>query len=317
MNRLAKPAAARTYLTCKWIPRKGEPMRRVDRRNFLTASALFGSAVASAAWGQEPQSKNEPVYRISKNDSQPSAPDANAHPLDPALEIAHKSLDHIRANIADYSAIVIKRERVNGTLGEHEFMFTKVRNRKHENGIVKVPFSVYMTFLKPATVKGREVLYVEGANGGNIVAHEGGIKGRFLPTMNLDPHGMIAMQGQRYPITDFGFENLVVKLIEKGERDRKHGECKVDFHTGAAIGGRSCKVLVVTHPVPRPYFDFHVAEIFIDDELNIPVRYAAYEWPATEGGEKQLLEEYTYRDIKTNLNLTIADFDPKNKSYNF
>ncbi len=50
--------------------------------------------------------------------------------------------------------------------------------------------------------------------------------------------------------------------------------------------GRSaeCTVLVVTHPVPRPYFDFHVAEIFIDDKLNIPVRYAAYTWPAQAGG---------------------------------
>ena len=293
-------------------------MRRVDRRSFLTNSAFIGSAlVTSAAWAQQPQTKSEPVYRISKNDSQPAAPEANVHPLDPALVIARKSLDHIRSTIADYSAIVIKRERVNGTLGEHEFMFTKVRNRKVENGIVKVPFSVYMTFLKPATVKGREVLYVEGANGGNIVAHEGGMKGRFLPTMNLDPHGMIAMQGQRYPITDFGFENLVVKLIEKGERDRKQGECKVDFHTGATVGGRACTVLVVSHPVPRPYFDFHVAEIFIDDELNIPIRYAAYEWPAQEGGEKQLLEEYTYRDIKINLGLTNADFDSGNKAYNF
>ena len=100
-------------------------------------------------------------------------------------------------------------------------MFTKVRNRKHENGIIKVPFSVYLNFLKPATVKGREVIFFECSNNGNITAHEGGMRGRFLPTMSLDPHGMLAMQGQRYPITDFGFENLVVKLIEKGERDRQ------------------------------------------------------------------------------------------------
>lgn len=296
-------------------------MRRVDRRNFLTTSALFGSAiVTSSAWAQQTDSKSEPVYRLSKNDSQSPvlAPEANAHPLDPALVIARKSLEHIRTSIADYSAIVIKRERVNGNLGDHEFMFTKVRNRKRENGIIKVPFSVYMNFLKPASVKGREVLYVEGANGGNITAHEGGMKGRFLPTMNLDPHGMIAMQGQRYPITDFGFENLVVKLIEKGERDRKHGECSVVFKTGAQVEkDRTCTVLEVTHPVPRPYFDFHVAEIFIDDNLNIPVRYAAYSWPTQEGGEKELLEEYTYRDIKINLNMANADFEPKNTKYNF
>ncbi len=296
-------------------------MRRVDRRNFLTTSALFGSAmVTSAAWAQQKDAKSEPVYRISKNDSQNPAlaPEANTHPLDPALVIARKSLEHIRTSIADYSAIVIKRERVNGTLGEYEFMFTKVRNRKHENGSVKVPFSVYMNFLKPASVKGREVMYVEGANGGNITAHEGGMKGRFLPTMNLDPHGMIAMQGQRYPITDFGFENLVVKLIEKGERDRKHAECSVEFRTGAQVEkDRPCTVLVVTHPVPRPYFDFHVAEIFIDDNLNIPVRYAAYSWPTHEGAEKELLEEYTYRDIKLNLNMTNVDFDANNTKYNF
>jgi hypothetical protein len=294
-------------------------MRRLDRRNFLTTSAIVGSAMLSSAMGQENGAKSEPVYRISKNDSEALRPDANAHPLDPALQIARKSLDHIRQNIADYTAVVIKRERVNGTLGEHEFMFTKVRNRKHENGIVKVPFSVYMTFLKPASVKGREVIYVEGSNNGNITAHEGGMRGRFLPTMNLDPRGMLAMQGQRYPITDFGFENLVVKLIEKGERDRQHGECKVEFLTGAKVGSSECTVLVVTHPVARPHFDFHKAQIFIDDKLNIPVRYAAYSWPADgqEAGEGELLEEYTYQNIKVNVGLTNADFDTKNSAYNF
>ena len=63
-------------------------MRRVDRRNFLTTTALFGSAmVTSAAWAQQTDPKSEPVYRISKNDSQNPAlaPEANAHPLDPAF----------------------------------------------------------------------------------------------------------------------------------------------------------------------------------------------------------------------------------------
>ncbi len=293
-------------------------MRPMDRRNFFTASAIFGSALLASARAQDGP-KSEPVYRISKNDNDTLRPDVNAHPLDPALQMARKSLDHIRQNIADYTAVVIKRERVNGTLGEHEFMFTKVRNRKHENGIVKVPFSVYLNFLKPATVKGREVIFVEGSNNGNITAHEGGMRGRFLPTMNLDPHGMLAMQGQRYPITDFGFENLVVKLIEKGERDRQQSECKVEFLTGAKVGSSDCTVLVVTHPVARPHFDFHKAQIFIDDKLNIPVRYAAYSWPADgrEAGDNDLLEEYTYQNIKINVGLTNADFDPKNSSYNF
>ena len=196
-------------------------------------------------------------------------------------------------------------------------MGVKVRNRKLVNGSVATPFSVYMAFLKPATVKGREVIYVENQNNGNVVAHEGGMKGRFLPTVTLDPNGMLAMRGQRYPITEIGLENLVVKLIEKGERDRQRGECDVQFQQGAKVGESLCTVLSVTHPVPRPYFDFHIAQIFIDNELNMPVRYCAYTWPQYSGGEPVLMEEYTYTKIKTNIGLTDADFDQENGKYNF
>lgn len=291
-------------------------MKSVDRRSFVTSAALTGGAIlfGRPALGQQPGT-TEPVYRISKNDA--GRPEAAAHALDPALQIARDSLKHIRDNIVDFTAIMIKKERIGNTLGEYEYMAAKVRNRKVVDGQIKQPFSIYLAFLKPATVKGREVIYVENKNNGNIVAHEGGMRGRFLPTMELDPNGMLAMQGQRYPITEAGIENLVVKLIEKGERDRHQEECSVDFRRGAKVGGRLCTVLIVTHPVPRPYFDFHVAEIFIDDELQIPVRYAAYTWPTVEGGQRELLEEYTYQNVQVNVGLTDADFDRNNKKYNF
>jgi hypothetical protein len=295
-------------------------MRHHNRRRFLSISALLGgsAAFANTLLADDPANNSitEPVYRISKNDSG-HASTAAPHPLDPALQIAHAALQNIRQNIADYSAIMIKREQIDGTLGDYEYMGIKVRNRKFAGGSLAVPFSVYMAFLKPASIKGREVIYVENQNNGNLVAHEGGMKGRFLPTVNLDPNGMMAMRGQRYPITEMGLENLVVKLIEKGERDRQRGECEVDFISGAKVGGRQCTVLAVKHPIPRAHFDFHLAQIFIDDELNVPVRYCAYSWPESPGGQPVLLEEYTYQNIKTNIGLTDVDFDPKNAKYNF
>ncbi len=292
-------------------------MNSFDRRRFLSTAALTGGAllVGRSASAQQPGT-TEPVYRISKNEAGRVDPNA-AHPLDPALQIARDSLKHIRENIVDYTAIMIKKERIGNTLGEYEYMAAKVRNRKVVDGQVKQPFSVYLAFLAPSNVKGREVIYVENNNSGKIVAHEGGMRGKFLPTMELDPTGMLAMQGQRYPITDLGIENLVLKLIEKGERDRRQDECDVQFRRGAKVGGRQCTMLTVTHPIPRAYFDFHVAEIFIDDELQIPVRYAAYTWPTTQGGERELLEEYTYQKIQLNVGLTDADFDRNNKKYNF
>lgn len=293
-------------------------MSKLSRRSFVSSSALIGGSIltATSVLAQQPNpSVSQPVYRISKNEPLPR--DSAPHPLDPALQIARQSLQNIRENIVDYTAVMIKRERINGTLGEHEFMLAKVRNRKMVNNQIATPFSVYLGFLKPSAVKGREVIYVENRNNGNIVAHEGGMRGRFLPTVDLHPTGMLAMSGQRYPITEMGIENLVVKLIEKGERDRHHGECNVEFGKGAMVDQRVCTVLTVTHPISRPHFDFNVARIFIDDEFQVPVRYEAYVWPSSEGGEPELLEEYTYQKLQLNVGLTELDFDRKNPKYNF
>jgi hypothetical protein len=141
-----------------------------------------------------------------------------------------------------------------------------------------------------------------------------------LVTIRLDPAGAFAMKGNRYPITDAGIETLVSRLIEKGERDRKRGEVDVKFYKGAKINGRVCTLLQVTHPVERPYFDFHQAHIFIDDELQIPVRYAAYHWPSVPGkkvGPEELEEEYTYLNVRLNVGLRDADFDWRNPAYQF
>ncbi|RMF41079.1 MAG: DUF1571 domain-containing protein [Planctomycetota bacterium] len=294
-------------------------MQNANRRSFLVrTSALSGSLLlGTSLLAQERRDGlTEPIARTAKN--QPTlTPGATPHPLDPALKLAYASLNHIRATIQDYTAILIKREQINGVLGDYEYMGVKIRNRKVRNGQIVVPFSVYMTFLKPNSVKGREVIYVENQNDGKIIAHEGGMSGRFLPTVMLEPDGALAMRGQRYPITDLGIENLVVKLIEKGERDKANGMCNVQFHQGVKVGGRPCTLLTVTHDDQQPYYDFHKAQIFIDTALNIPIRYCAYDWPKVPGGEPEVIEEYTYQNIRLNVGLSDKDFDRENPKYNF
>ena len=289
---------------------------------FMLLRVTIGVAVLAvwlapqALWGQE--RFKEPVYRVAKK-NRPQTPGQKAHPLDPAIKIAEEALARFRRDVRDYQAILVKRERINGVLGDTEFAFVKIRNERTLEAKRTQPFSVYMYFLKPSKVQGREVLYVKGHNGGKMLAHEGPnnvILGRF-GSVWLAPDGRIAMRGQRYPVTEIGIENLIVKLLEKGYRDRKRGECEVEFRKGTKINDRTCTMLQVTHPVPRPYFDFHVAQIFIDDELQVPVRYAAYLWPEKKGGRPVLLEEYTYLKLKLNPGYTDKDFDSKNPKYNF
>ncbi len=302
-------------------------MKRSNRIQRLVGMAVMcsvASGVLSAglnAWGQAPQEPRrelkEPVYRISKAHSDQNAA-AQKHPLDPAIALAQNGLNTLRENVRDYTCVMVKRERIDGQLGDYEYMYAKVRNEKHVNGKVAVPFAVYLYFLKPEDVKGREVIYVRGHNDDKLIAHEpsSSLLGKF-GSVWLRPDGMMAMKGNRYPITEIGMEILVVRLLETGQRDRQRGEVQVQFRKGAKINGRVCTMLEVIHPVKRPYFDFHKAQIFIDDELNIPIRYAAWTWPVREGGEPVLEEEYTYLQVKLNPGLTEKDFDPENPDYKF
>lgn len=287
------------------------------RRAFL---AGLGTAVASIAatrgWAAPPESGlSEPVYRVTMANSLPTKP--VGHSLDEGLEMARQALEHSRANYVDYTATLVKRERVDGVVGPPEYMFLKVRNRKVENGKLVTPLSVYLTFLSPATTKGREVIYVENRNDGYLTAHEGGIKGRFMPTVTLHPTGVLAMRGQRYPMTEIGLENLMVKLLERGQTARQYADVKAEFRKNARVKDRTCTVLQVTQPNKRPDLDFYLAQVFIDDQLRVPIRYVAYDWPKAENETPEVIEEYTYLDLKVNVGLSDADFDPENPAYNF
>jgi hypothetical protein len=226
------------------------------------------------------------------------------HPLMPALRVATKALSHIDSNIQGYTATMVKQERIGGVLGEQEAAFIKVRHQ---------PFGVYMFFLKPN--QGQECLYIDAPDGskGMLQARGAGFKRR-LGVFELDPEGSLAMKGQKYPIMKLGVRKLTTELIDVATADSKFGECEV--HTSqCTMQDRPVTMIEVVHPVPRASFRFHKAQVFIDNELQIPVRYAAYLWPAAPGGEPVLEEAYTYLNVKVDNNLTDLDFDRNNPNY--
>ena len=60
-----------------------------------------------------------------------------------------------------------------------------------------------------------------------------------------------------------------------------------------------------------------MAEVSVDDELKIPIYFRSFDWPAEEGGQPRLLEEFFYRNVKLNVGLTDRDFDRQNPDYHF
>jgi hypothetical protein len=236
-----------------------------------------------------------------------NSPQQAEHPLLPTVRWAEAQLPRVRA-LQDYSCTFVKRERIGETLGEHQYLYLKVR---HD------PFSVYVRFLAPSELRDREVIYIEGQNDGKMWAHPNGVQRRVVGTISLSPTGSLAMKGHKYPITEAGILTLVERLLEHGRHDSQYGECEVKFFEHAKINGRDCTCIQVLHPVPRRNFRFHLARIYVDNELQLPLRYEAYNWPTKPGGAPVLTEEYTYLNLALNSGLTDADFDIANPGYGF
>lgn len=287
----------------------------------LLQVTMLGLAVAAwcpVARGQAHLS--EPIYRVAHEStvaSQPApvAPTAvqattepfdftqrpGEHPLMPFIRVAKVSLAEFDRNIRDYSCTFIKRERIDGDLGDYQHIFMKVRQQ---------PFSVYMCFLQP--YPGREVLYVDGQNDGELLVLESGWKRRVLGQLSLDPEGAVAMRGQKYPITHVGIHNLTSELIKVAERDTQYAECEVTTKPNMKVNGRLTTMVQIVHPIPRQNFRSYTSRIFFDNELKVPIHYDSFLWPSQPGEQPPLDESYTYSDLKVNNNFTARDFDPDN-----
>jgi hypothetical protein len=242
--------------------------------------------------------------------------------LDEVLELAREALRKHRENHQDYTATLLKTERIGKTLAPSNTIFLKLRYNPLQSNESSRSTNVYLKFLEPRAQAGREVLFAPERNNGMLKAHEGGLLG--LLSVDLTPNSVLAMRGNRHPITELGIEKLLTKLIEKGERDRKLGDCQVVRKDGETIDGRPCERIDVIHPQKRVIHEgspieheFFMARIWFDKERLIPLKYASYAWPLEEGGEPLLEEEYTYTDLQLNVGLEDSDFDTENSDYRF
>lgn len=233
------------------------------------------------------------------------------------LDMAKSARAHLSTTLDDYTARFVKQERdANGTLAPESEIRMKVQTRcRNESN--DAPLRVYLAFNGPQNLKGREVIWGADLFDGTMAVHEVGLL-LGLKTLWLDPTGFLAMQGQRYPVSEIGIMKLIDKLIERGEKDRNNPDVSVEIIADQKLDDTLTQVIQIRRSKPsNQEDDFSLAEITLDPERQLILGYRAFGWPDEPEGEPVLLESYTYHDVKTNVGLTEADFDPKNPAYNF
>ena len=290
------------------------------KKLLLIFSVAINMLICTPRWSRaaEPQAQVTTANRIGLPRSQQELPPPppGPHPLVPAMQLAGESYVFLRDQVSDYSCAIVKQERIDGRLKPMEFLSAKVRHQRVVNGRQAQRASIYLRFLGPEDMADREVLWVEGTNGGKMVVRRGGTRFQYL-TLELDPAGDAALQYSRYPTSESGMINMVRKLIDVGTADMQYGECEVEIFEDVKVDNRPCKCVQVVHPRRRSVFLFNIVRIFIDNDVPVPVRYEAYDWPVSDSEPPPLIEEYTFRNIRLNVGFSDSEFQRNYSEYKF
>ncbi len=255
----------------------------------LLGSTLPGPEPAPAGTEPEP----EPVPSESSYPIERPAPT-----MADAVRLIEAAREHF-AGVRDYTCRLVQRERVGGSLPPESVCEMEVRTQ---------PFAVHMKWLEPRSMLGQEAVYVAGRNGGRMRARSAGLLGA-VGFVSLDVNDSRARRSSRHAITEAGLGNLIERFAAGWPNDVRHGgtQVRIDDYV---VAGRPCTRVETVHPAnPDGFFLFGRSVVYFDKENQMPVRVENYDWPKHAGAPGELLEEYTYLDLRLNPGVSEAAFD--------
>lgn len=174
------------------------------------------------------------------------------------------------------------------------------------------PEDLYMRWVGEA-YQGREALYRPDHNQGRLKVSEGS----YVPTLDLDPTGAVAMLRSRHPVwmgSVLRTANTILQGADTLSADPALNASYVDQGTVLVRGEPShCyQADLPVHRDPRQYAPRVL--VCMGLEHGLPTRFAA--WERAEGGLR-MVEDYGFEGLVVNPGLTDSDFDPDNPAYGF
>lgn len=170
--------------------------------------------------------------------------------------------------------------------------------------------AVYMRWTE-GPVKGREVLYRSDRNDGDLLVKQG-----FLPSISVEPTGMLARQGNRHTVLEAGLVKVAERILQDADllvRLPKETARMIDLGEKTVHGQRAACWRTEVDRDRYPALYAHHTEICADTTTGLPVTIRAW---SKEDGALRLVEDYAFTNCRLNT-LSEADFDEDNPDYGF
>jgi hypothetical protein len=221
------------------------------------------------------------------NGAQPTSSDQEPLPTGDVVTFLEKCIQRYeQQGIQGYSVTLHKQERIGGKLQPSEEIESYYREK---------PYSVFMHWLRGQR-KAECSLYVEGENGGKMLAKPAGIAGVFVKVVERDVDGEDARQSGRYTMKEFGLKAAIEKTYRDWKAAKDKGALRVQYlgvRKIKEVGDRLCYVLRRTCTEPE---EDNVSEVtvYIDKENGLQVG------SVLKDANGKLIGEYMFHDLRIN-----------------
>jgi hypothetical protein len=260
------------------------------------AVACAGMMVGGAVVAQPPKTespKGEPAK--TEPAKAPEAPKAAGESLTTMLADARTALGKVR----DYTCTFTRQEMRNGTISGEQVAEMKVRS---------APAGVYVRFAKPDSVAGMEVAYTGARKTQKMryrPAGADGVKG--FKTVDLDDAKFLA--DNRHPVTEWTMAAILDRVAAATAREKALNN-PVEVYAGDyQFAGLNVTRYEILTRRPHAFRYAHRMLVYVDKATKLPVRFEAYDQPKSGAATGDLIEAYSFSDVKLNVGLGENSFD--------
>jgi Protein of unknown function (DUF1571) len=256
----------------------------------LIAALVGGVVLAGVAAAQPPKGATvKPAAATTPEAAKP------ADPLSAMLTDARAAYARMR----DYSGTFTRQERINGALGAEQVGEMKMRVN---------PAGVYVRFARPEAVAGMEVAFSAAKKDGMVRYRPAGAAGR-RGFQKLEPNDSKFLAIHRHPVSSWGMGPIIELIATATAREKTLNNPVEVFTADYQFASRNVtKYEIYTR---RPHALRYAAKmvVYVDKESKLPVRFEAYSDPKAGATTGELLEMYSFTDLKFNSGIGENTFD--------